>query len=79
MLIMESWRPPIKETLGFIKELRYAVGERPIFVGLIGQQSDQDKIVQPNQVERTVWHRKLDGLADPYLSAVAIGNPDDDT
>ena len=79
MLIMESWMPPINETLGFIKELRYAVGERPIFVGLIGQQSDQDNIVQPNQVERTIWHRKLDGLADPYLSVVAIGNPDDDT
>ena len=81
MLIIESWMPPINETLEFIKELRSAVGEQiPLFVGLVGQGSDQHIIYRPAPMERKIWHRKLDNLADPYLSLVDIGTEErDDT
>jgi hypothetical protein len=79
MLIMESWMPPINETLEFIKELRSTVGEQiPLFVGLVGQGSDQNVIYQPAPMERKIWHRKLDILADPYLSLVDIGTEEKD-
>ena len=74
MLIMESWMPPINETLEFIKDLRSTVGEQiPLIVGLLGQGSDQNVIYRPTSMERKIWHRKLDILADPYLSLVDIG------
>ena len=79
MLIMESWMPPINETLEFIKELRAAVGERiPLFVGLVGQGSDQHVIYRPAPMERKIWHRKLDILTDPYLSLIDIGTEEKD-
>jgi hypothetical protein len=74
IMVMESWMPPINQTLEFIKKLRAAVGEQiPLFVGLVGPGSDQQHIYQPAPVERKIWHRKLDILADPYLSLLDLG------
>ena len=74
MLVMESWMPPINETVKFIKDLRSAVGvQTPLFVGLVGQGSDHHLMYQPDPMERKIWHRKLDILADPYLSLMDIG------
>jgi len=74
MLVMESWMPPINETLQLIKDIRQSGGDQaPIFVGLVGQGSDRHTIYQPAPVERKIWRQKLDGLADPYLSLHDIG------
>jgi hypothetical protein len=74
MLVMESWMPPINETLQLIKDIRLSGGRQvPIFVGLVGQGSDRHSIFQPAPVERKIWRQKLDGLADPYLSLHDIG------
>lgn len=79
MLVMESWMPPINETLELLKDLRSAVGEQiPLFVGLVGQGSDHHAIYQPAPMERKIWHRKLDTLADPYLSLLDIGTEEKD-
>ena len=79
MLVMESWMPPIKETLKFIKDIRASVGDQvPIFVGLVGQASDQHTLYRPSPVERKVWQGKLDALGDPYLSILDLGIQDSD-
>ena len=74
ILVMESWMPPINETVKFIKDLRAAVGAQvPLLVGLVGQGSDHQVMYQPDPMERKIWQRKLDTLADPYLSLLDIG------
>ena len=74
MLVMESWMPPINETLQLIKDIRLSGGDQtPIFVGLVGLGSDRQSIFQPAPVERKIWRQKLDALADPYLSLHDIG------
>ena len=79
MLVMESWMPPINETVKFIKDLRAAIGaQTPLFVGLVGQGSDHRVMYQPDPVERKIWRRKLDILADPYLSLLDIGTEEKD-
>ena len=79
MLVMESWMPPINETVKFIKDLRASVGAQvPVLVGLVGQGSDHQMIYQPDPVERKIWLRKLDALADPYLSILDIGTEGND-
>ena len=79
MLVMESWMPPINETVKFIKDLRAAIGaQTPLFVGLVGQGSDHRVMYQPDPVERNIWRRKLDALADPYLSLLDLGTEEKD-
>ncbi len=81
LVIMESWMPPIKETLLFIQEIRSAVGDKvPIFVGLLGQGSDNHTISKPSTIEKKIWQQKIDGTADPYLSLLDIRtDTNDDT
>ena len=74
MLVMESWMPPINETLDLIRALRSTFGEKQaIYVGLVGEGSDRHTIYRPDPVERKIWRQKLDTLADPYLSLIDIG------
>lgn len=81
LLIMESWMPPIKETLEFLKSIRALIGEQEaLFVGLVGSGSDSHTIYQPGPEERKIWQQKLDTLSDPYLSLLCLGTrTDDDT
>lgn len=80
LLIMESWMPPIKETLDFVKKVRLAAGaQAAVFVGLAGPGSDRQAIHQPGPEDREIWQNRLDTLADPYLSIIDLGiQPDDD-
>ena len=67
---------PIQDTLNFFKNLRSAVDEHtPLFIGLIGPQSEQLLITKPSDVDLRIWHQKIDGLADPFLSFIDIYEP----
>jgi hypothetical protein len=79
LLIMESWMPPINQTLELIKNIRSAVGNQTtLFVGLVGQGSDSHHLYQPASMERKIWRSKLEILADPYLSLLDIGTEKDE-
>ncbi len=77
VVIMESWMPPIQQTLSFIKELRAAAGAQvPIFVALIGPETADGRREQPDPTDRQVWHHKLNGQGDPYLSVLDLPIPE---
>lgn len=71
--LMESWMPPINETLLFLRNLRSAVGLTvPIWVVLAGQSDNEGSLTKPSEADRFVWQQKMDELADPYLDLIDI-------
>lgn len=76
LAVMEAWMVPIQDTLDFLKKLRSAVDEHtPIFIGLIGQHSEQLVITKPSDVDLRIWHQKIDSLGDPFLSFIDMYEP----
>jgi len=71
-VIIESWMPPIRETLTFFSALREAIGTSvPIFVVPIGQSHGEvtgGVPAKPTEADRQIWQQKLDALADPYTA-----------
>jgi len=68
LVVQEGWQPPIREVLGFIRDLRETVGERTgIAVGLVGKPRPDTIFTPVNDTDWTVWRRKISGLGDPYL------------
>lgn len=68
VIVMESWMPPIQETLSLIRSVRTGAGAQiPIFVFLLGLEGDDRHIGSVQAVDRQVWQQKLDSLGDPYL------------
>lgn len=68
LVVQEGWQPPIREVLGFIRDLRETVGERTgIAVGLVGKPRPDTIFTPVNDTDWTVWRQKTSGLGDPYL------------
>lgn len=69
VIVMESWMPPIRETLNLIESVRAGAGAQiPLFVFLLGPDGGGTSIGSAAPVDRQVWRQKLDSLGDPYLS-----------
>ncbi len=69
VIAMESWMPPIRETLNLIRSIRTGAGAQiPLFVFLLGPDDGGTAIGPAAPVDRQVWQQKLDSLGDPYLS-----------
>lgn len=74
VMVMESWMPPIQETLKLMQSIRTAAGAQlPVFVLLLGPQSAEAVVAPAAAVDRQVWQQKLDTLGDPYLSLLDLG------
>ncbi|MEJ2057389.1 MAG: DUF2868 domain-containing protein [Desulfofustis sp.] len=74
IMVMESWMPPIQETLNLVKSIRTAAGAQvPIFVLLIGLQTGDATTAPVAAVDRQVWQQKLDTLGDAYLALLDLG------
>ncbi len=68
LVVQEGWQPPIREVLGFIRDLRETVGERTgIAVGLVGKPRPDTIFTPVSDTDWTVWRQKISGLGDPYL------------
>jgi hypothetical protein len=68
LVVLEGWQPPIREVLGFIRELRETVGERTgIAVGLVGKPRPDTLFTPVSETDWRVWRQKIGGLGDPYL------------
>jgi len=68
LIVQEAWQPPIRENLGFIQDLRRALGDQAmIWVGLIGRPKPGAVFTQVKGAEWQVWQEKLKALGDPYL------------
>ena len=68
-LIQESWQPPIREDLMFIKQLRETLGTTSkIKIGLIGRPKKDTPPSAVKEEEWKFWNQKLKALGDPYLN-----------
>ena len=68
LIVQEGWQPPIREVLGFIRDLRETVGERTgIAVGLVGKPRPDTIFTPVSDTDWNVWRRKISSLGDPYL------------
>ncbi|MBF0225117.1 MAG: DUF2868 domain-containing protein [Desulfobacterales bacterium] len=68
LIILEAWRPPIKQTINFIAELRKNIGaQSKIGIGLIGKPSESTIFTKPKPEEIQVWTKAIEKLGDAYI------------
>ncbi|GAB6094861.1 hypothetical protein JCM14469_11130 [Desulfatiferula olefinivorans] len=68
VLLMESWQPPIRETLAYIRELRSLGGPAfRVYVLLTGPAASQTLFETPTPRDVTVWDREIKALGDPLI------------
>jgi hypothetical protein len=76
-LILESWQPPIREDLNFIKQIRKTLGDTSkIKIGLIGKPKKDAISSEVKEEEWKTWNQKLKALGDPYLSLERLAKDD---
>ncbi|WP_028319633.1 DUF2868 domain-containing protein [Desulfobulbus elongatus] len=76
LLLHEAWQPPLKETEGLVRQLRDLVGDQtPIAILLIGRPAPQTVLTPVELEQLQVWRRKMQALADPYLSVRPLVQP----
>ena len=68
MLLQESWQPPIRESLLFLRDLRKAIGKSPkIIVGLIGRPRENHFFTRIKANDFKAWDNRIKTLRDPRL------------
>jgi hypothetical protein len=68
LLLLESWQPPIRESLFLLKDLRKSIGKSTkIIVGLIGRPREETFFTRIGADDYKAWENKLKTLEDPYL------------
>lgn len=75
ILMLESWMPPIGDTLSFLRSLSNSLHDsQPYYIGLLAkpeQEEDGEEQVQAMKV----WKTRIDVLGDPRLGLLSLGNP----
>ena len=73
VLLAESWEPPDRATLAFVRDARTALGaSTPITVVLFEKLSD-DGVTPASADDARVWRSVLAELEDPYLDILDPG------
>ena len=68
LLLLESWQPPIRESLFLLKDLRKAVGKSSkIILGLLGRPSEGLFFTRIKPDDYKAWENKIKTLKDPNL------------
>ena len=68
LLLLESWQPPIRESLFLLKDLRKAVGESSkIILGLLGRPREELFFTRIKADDYKAWENKIKTLQDPNL------------
>lgn len=74
VFIMESWQPPIIETIDFISLTRSISGkERNIMILLTGKPMPSNAFTHPSEIDMSIWKTFLNKLSDPYLLIMGFG------
>lgn len=75
VIIQESWQPPIKENLAWIRGMKQAAGpESGAIVGLIGKPEKTGSFSAPvPEAERIIWQQAVNSLGDPYIRVEVLG------
>lgn len=80
VFIQESWQPPIKENLAWIRHIKQAAGDNtPAVVCLIGRQMENNGLVGlVEKSEQVIWQQAVNSLADPYIRVEVLGEQSSD-
>lgn len=75
VLIQESWQPPIKENLTWIRRMKQAAGpETGAIVALIGKPEQTGELAAPvPEAEQILWQQAINTLGDPYIRVEVLG------
>ncbi|MCF8037624.1 MAG: DUF2868 domain-containing protein [Desulfobacteraceae bacterium] len=75
VIIQESWQPPIKENLAWIRHMKQAAGpETGAIVALIGKPGKAGALAAPvPEAERILWQQAVNTLGDPYIRVEVLG------
>lgn len=80
VFIQESWQPPIKENLAWIRHIKQAAGDNtPAVVCLIGRPAESSGFAGPvEKSEQIIWQQAINSLADPYIRLETLGEQSSD-
>lgn len=75
VIIQESWQPPIRENLAWIRHMKQAAGpETGAIVALIGKPEQTGALAAPvPEAERILWQQAVNALGDPYIRVEVLG------
>ncbi|MFW6080302.1 MAG: DUF2868 domain-containing protein [Desulfosalsimonas sp.] len=75
VIIQESWQPPIKENLAWLRHLKQAAGpDVPAVVCLVGRPDSSGGVAEPvPRDEQILWHQAVNSLGDPYIRVETLG------
>lgn len=75
VFIQESWQPPIKENLSWLRRLKQAAGpDTPAVVCLVGKPSGSRGAAEPvPRDEQVLWQQAVNSLGDPYIRVETLG------
>lgn len=72
-LLMESWQPPIRETLQYILEIKSQGGTGfKLYLLMTGKPGVDNRLTPPGDTELTVWKEKIFALGDPDIRVEPI-------
>lgn len=80
VFLQESWQPPIKENLAWIRHIKQAAGpDTPAVVCLIGRPGENEGFAGPvEKSEQIIWQQAVNSLADPYIRVETLGEQGSD-
>jgi hypothetical protein len=76
VLLMESWQPPIREIIAYIRGLRTLGGQAfRLYILLTGTPTERTLFTAPIARDLMVWDREVTALGDPLIHLEAVEPP----
>jgi hypothetical protein len=76
VVLQEAWRPPISQTLEFVRSLRGLAGERvAILLLLVGKPRPGSYLTPPSAMDLSIWKAWAARLDDAFLQLVPLEAP----
>lgn len=76
IVLQESFQPPIREFLDWLKRLKETqdAGGKMIVL-LVGRTEDAGQIGAVSEIHRQIWERSVQSIGDANLAVASPGNP----
>lgn len=76
VLVQESFMPPVREQLAFLRDIRQAIGPAgALLIALLGRPGAAPLGQPPAPPEVDIWRKKLLALGDPNLEVIPLQPP----
>ena len=72
-LMLESWMPPIGETLTMLEGMRQKIGMKGVIhIGLIGKPAYHSGWSDVSVQDKTIWVDRISSIGDPYIVVLEL-------